>query len=74
MKSSGSNSKNQEDIDKLVLAQEYLDLAEKHPTKLKTVIFHIRRMCKDELTEYQVECLWFYLFSSSFLTSILNVW
>jgi len=47
------------EVDKLVLAQEYLDLVEKHPTKLKTVIFHIRRMCKDELTEYQLmeECL-----------------
>ncbi len=46
-------------IDPLTLALEYLILLESYPTKLKTVIFHIRRMCKDYLVRYQLmdECL-----------------
>ncbi|GFH48086.1 hypothetical protein CTEN210_04562 [Chaetoceros tenuissimus] len=36
------------------LAQEYLDLAEKYPTKMRTIIFHTRRILKKELTKYQL--------------------
>jgi hypothetical protein len=41
-------------VNKLALAEEYLDLVQLHPVKLKSVIFHIRRMCRDELTQYQL--------------------
>jgi tRNA-dihydrouridine synthase len=46
-------------MDKLRLGLEYLDLVDKHPVKLKSVTFHIRRMCRDLLTQYQLmeECL-----------------
>jgi hypothetical protein len=40
--------------DKLTLAVEYLDLVQKHPVKMKSIIFHIRRILKDELTKYQL--------------------
>lgn len=45
--------------DKLVLAQEYLDLATVYPVKIRSVIFHIRRMLKAVLEQYQLmeECL-----------------
>jgi tRNA-dihydrouridine synthase 1 len=45
--------------DKVQLAMEYLDLATVFPTTIRTVIFHIRRMCKAELVQYQLlqECL-----------------
>jgi hypothetical protein len=42
------------DVNKLALALEYLDLVALHPVKLKSVIFHVRRMCRDELTQYQL--------------------
>ena len=41
-------------VDQLQLGLEYLDLVRKHPVKLKSVVFHIRRMCKDILTKYQM--------------------
>lgn len=41
-------------VDALQLAEEYLDLVERHPTKMKCVVFHIRRMCRELLTSYQV--------------------
>jgi hypothetical protein len=36
------------------LAQEYLELAEAHGVPLKTVVFHVRRMAKQELTRFQL--------------------
>jgi tRNA-dihydrouridine synthase len=46
-------------VDKLQLAKEYLALAARHPVKTKCLVFHIRRMCKDELIRYQLldDCL-----------------
>lgn len=46
-------------VDKLQLAEEYLQLTRRYPVKLKSVVFHVRRMCKDELTKYQLleDCL-----------------
>jgi hypothetical protein len=46
-------------VSKLQLAQEYLDLVERFPVKIKGVVFHIRRMLKDELAQYQLldDCL-----------------
>lgn len=41
-------------VDKLALGAEYLDLVAKHPVKLKSVIFHVRRICRDALTQYQL--------------------
>eukprot|EP00607_Mallomonas_marina_P004805 CAMPEP_0182432962 /NCGR_PEP_ID=MMETSP1167-20130531/59923_1 /TAXON_ID=2988 /ORGANISM="Mallomonas Sp, Strain CCMP3275" /LENGTH=372 /DNA_ID=CAMNT_0024621073 /DNA_START=305 /DNA_END=1420 /DNA_ORIENTATION=- len=43
----------------LSIALEYLDLVELYPVKLKSVVFHIRRMCREPLTRYQLleECL-----------------
>jgi tRNA-dihydrouridine synthase 1 len=45
--------------DKLSLALEYLSLVRRYPTKLRTVIFHTRRMLKHLLNEYQLmeECI-----------------
>lgn len=40
--------------DKLHLALQYLDLADKYPVKMKSVIFHIRRICRQEFTDYQL--------------------
>jgi tRNA-dihydrouridine synthase 1 len=39
---------------KLDLAKEYLQLIKKHPAAMKTVVFHLRRMCRQELTSYQL--------------------
>jgi hypothetical protein len=39
---------------KLQLALEYLDLVAKHPVKMKSVVFHVRRILKDELTRFQL--------------------
>lgn len=46
-------------VPKLQLAREYLDLAARHPVKTKSLVFHIRRMCREELTRYQLleDCL-----------------
>ena len=41
-------------VDKFKLALEYLDNVAKHSVKLKSVIFHVRRMCRDELSRYQL--------------------
>jgi len=40
--------------DELALAFEYLDLVRKHPIKIRTVVFHTRRMCKSLLIRYQL--------------------
>lgn len=39
---------------KVGLAQEYLALVDQYPVKLKSVIFHVRRICRDELVKYQM--------------------
>eukprot|EP01038_Epipyxis_sp_PR26KG_P005647 gene5647-7798_t len=46
-------------VDKLQLGKEYLELAEKYPVKMKSIIFHIRRMCREALVKYQLleDCL-----------------
>lgn len=41
-------------VDKTKLASEYLAFVDQHPTKLKSVVFHVRRMCKDLLVKYQL--------------------
>ncbi len=45
--------------DKISLALEYINLVRRYPTKLRTVIFHVRRMLKRDLNEYQLmnECI-----------------
>lgn len=45
--------------DKIQLAMEYLDLATRYPVKIRSVIFHVRRMLKDDLVQYQLmeDCL-----------------
>jgi len=45
--------------DRLSLASEYLQLARKYSTKLRTVVFHTRRMLKELLNQYQLmeECI-----------------
>ena len=45
--------------DKIQLALEYLNLVRQYPAIMRTVIFHTRRIIKDELTTYQMmeECL-----------------
>ena len=40
--------------DKLHLGLEYLELVDKYPVKMKSVIFHIRRICREEFTDYQL--------------------
>jgi tRNA-dihydrouridine synthase 1 len=40
--------------EKIPMAYEYLALVDLYPTTLRTVIFHIRRMCKDLLVQYQL--------------------
>jgi len=41
--------------DRLKLACEYLDLCYKYPSAtLSTMVFHVRRICKEELTKYQL--------------------
>lgn len=39
---------------KLSLALEYLELVDRYPVKMKSVIFHVRRMCRHEFTKYQL--------------------
>jgi tRNA-dihydrouridine synthase len=45
--------------DKVLLAHEYLNLVQRYPATMRTVIFHIRRMIKAELVQYQLleDCL-----------------
>lgn len=45
--------------DKVHLALEYLQMVRQYPTTMRTVIFHTRRILKNELTTYQrmEECL-----------------
>ena len=45
--------------DKTLLALEYLQWARHYPTTMRTIIFHVRRMLKVELTTYQLmeECI-----------------
>mmetsp|Transcript_22120 Transcript_22120/g.33432 ORF Transcript_22120/g.33432 Transcript_22120/m.33432 type:complete len:577 (+) Transcript_22120:94-1824(+) len=45
--------------DKIQLAKEYLTLAKKYPIKIRTIVFHTRRMLRDELNQYQLmeECV-----------------
>lgn len=45
--------------DKISLASEYMDLVRRYPVKIRSVIFHVRRMCKELLNQYQLmeECL-----------------
>ena len=40
--------------DKVQLGMEYLDWATIYRTTIRTVVFHIRRMCKAELVQYQL--------------------
>jgi len=44
---------------KLVLAREYISLVRSYPMKIRSVVFHTRRMCKDILDKYQLmeECI-----------------
>ena len=44
---------------KLALAKEYLSLVRLYPMKIRSVVFHTRRMCKDLLEKYQLmeECI-----------------
>lgn len=46
-------------VDKLQLGLEYLAYVDLHPVKLKSIIFHVRRMCKESLSQYQLleECV-----------------
>lgn len=39
------------ETDNTILALEYLDLAEMYPTKLRTIIFHTRRMMVSEVRQ-----------------------
>jgi tRNA-dihydrouridine synthase 1 len=45
--------------DKVALAKEYLCLVRRYPMKIRSVVFHTRRMCKDVLEQYQLleECI-----------------
>jgi len=45
--------------DPTILATEYIDLAKIYPTKMRTIIFHTRRILKTELSDYQLmeECI-----------------
>ena len=44
---------------RISLALEYLELVKKHPVKLKSVIFHVRRICKEAFASFQLmeECV-----------------
>ena len=44
---------------KLCLAKEYMSLVRSYPMKIRSVVFHTRRMCKDLLERYQLmeECI-----------------
>lgn len=54
----------------LSLAKEYIDLVEQYPVKMKSIVFHLRRMCKVELTKYQLmeKCI-----SATTLTDIREI-
>ncbi|KAG7365447.1 tRNA-U20-dihydrouridine synthase [Nitzschia inconspicua] len=56
--------------DKVQMAGEYLTLAQRFPTSMRTVIFHSRRILKEELTKYQLmeECL-----GCSSIPELLNI-
>ncbi len=41
-------------VDEVGLTEEYIEFAAKHPVKLKSVIFHVRRMCRATLLKYQL--------------------
>jgi len=45
--------------DKVALANEYLDLAQRYPTIIRTIVFHTRRILKNLLVKYQLmeECV-----------------
>jgi tRNA-dihydrouridine synthase len=45
--------------DKVSLAKEYLSLVRRYPMKIRSVVFHTRRMCKDLFEKYQLmeECI-----------------
>ena len=45
--------------DRVKLAGEYLALARRYPVKIRSVIFHTRRMCRDLLNRFQLmeECV-----------------
>lgn len=45
--------------DRIKLAREYLSLARRYPVKIRSVIFHTRRMCRDLLSRFQLmeECV-----------------
>jgi len=45
--------------DRVRLAQEYLSLARRYPVKIRSIIFHTRRMCRDLLNRFQLmeECV-----------------
>jgi tRNA-dihydrouridine synthase 1 len=51
---SGRGGGGRNTIDTLELANEYLQLVRQYPTKLKSIIFHIRRMCRNQLETYQL--------------------
>lgn len=44
---------------RLRLSLEYLELVDAHPTAMKSVVFHVRRMCAAVLTRFQLldDCL-----------------
>ena len=43
----------------LALAQEYISLVKQYPMKIRSVVFHTRRMCKDLFEKFQLmeECI-----------------
>ena len=45
--------------DKIALATEYLSLVRRYPMKIRSVVFHVRRMCKNILEQLQLmeECI-----------------
>ena len=53
------NELHEQSEDKTHLALEYLNLVREYPATMRTVIFHTRRILKDELATYQLmeECL-----------------
>lgn len=48
------DSNNNYPPNKIDLAIEYIELVEKHPVIMKSIIFHVRRILKEELAEYQL--------------------
>jgi hypothetical protein len=47
------------EVRKLQLGLEYIEIVKLYPVKIRSVVFHLRRMCKEELTKFQLmdECL-----------------